>query len=159
MKSITILKLVGSIIICQLAGVIGSIFTTRSIPTWYASLKKPIFNPPNWLFGPVWTGLFLLMGIAVFLVWQKGMSFPQLKPALIVFGIQLVFNILWSILFFGLRSPFIAFIEIIILWVLILVTVLFFYPISKTAGLLLFPYLLWVSFAAILNFVLWRLNY
>lgn len=154
----TILKFIISIIICQLAGLIGSIFTSQSIPTWYASLKKPAFNPPNWLFGPVWTALFLLMGIALFLVWQKGIGFPQVKIALIVFGIQLIFNILWSILFFGLRSPITGFIEIIILWILILLTILVFYPISKTASLLLLPYLLWVSFASILNFSLWRLN-
>uniref|UniRef100_A0A7C6A8T2 Tryptophan-rich sensory protein n=1 Tax=candidate division WOR-3 bacterium TaxID=2052148 RepID=A0A7C6A8T2_UNCW3 len=158
MNSIAIFKLVISIIICQLAGIIGAIFTNKSIPTWYASLKKPAFNPPAWLFGPVWTALFLLMGIALFLIWQKGINFEGVKRALIVFSAQLIFNILWSILFFGLRSPLAAFIAIIILWILILLTIVLFYPIAKTAGLLLLPYLLWVSFASILNFSLWRLN-
>jgi tryptophan-rich sensory protein len=158
MNSIAIFKLVISIIICQLAGIIGAIFTNKSIPTWYASLKKPAFNPPAWLFGPVWTALFLLMGIALFLIWQKGINFEGVKRALIVFSAQLIFNILWSILFFGLRSPLAAFIAIIILWILILLTIVLFYPIAKTAGLLLLTYLLWVSFASILNFSLWRLN-
>lgn len=152
------MKLVISIIICLAAGFIGSIFTNRSIPTWYESLKKPSFNPPGWLFGPVWTALFILMGISLFLVWQKGLNYNGVKIALIVFGIQLILNILWSILFFGLRSPLVAFIEIIILWILILITILIFYPISKAAAILLLPYILWVSFALILNFSLWQLN-
>jgi tryptophan-rich sensory protein len=158
MKSIDIIKLVVSIIICQLAGFIGAIFTSRSIPIWYASLKKPSFNPPESLFGPVWTALFLLMGISLFLIWQKGLTYDGVKLALILFGVQLILNILWSILFFGLRSPLAGFIEIIILWVLILMTILAFYKISQVAAILLIPYILWVSFAAILNFSLWRLN-
>ena len=152
------MKLAISIIICLAAGFIGSIFTNRSIPTWFESLKKPSFNPPGWLFGPVWTALFILMGISLFLIWQKGLNYNGVKIALIVFGIQLILNILWSILFFGLRAPLAAFIEIIILWILILMTILIFYPISKAAALLLLPYILWVSFASILNFFLWRLN-
>lgn len=152
------MKLVISIIICLAAGFIGTFFTNPSIPTWYESLKKPSFNPPAWLFGPVWTALFILMGISLFLVWQKGLNYNGVKIALIVFGIQLILNILWSILFFGLRAPLVAFIEIIILWILILITILIFYPISKAAALLLLPYILWVSFASILNFFLWQLN-
>ena len=152
------MKLIISIIICLAAGFIGTIFTNPSIPTWYESLKKPSFNPPAWLFSPVWTALFIIMGISLFLVWQKGLNYNGVKIALIVFGIQLILNILWSILFFGLRSPLTAFIEIIILWILILMTILIFYPISKTAALLLLPYILWVSFASILNFSLWQLN-
>lgn len=158
MKGNEIMKLAISIIICLAAGFIGSIFTNRSIPIWYESLKKPSFNPPGWLFGPVWTALFILMGISLFLIWQKGLHYNGVKIALIVFGIQLILNILWSILFFGLRAPQAAFIEIIILWILILITILTFYPISKIAALLLLPYILWVSFASILNFSLWRLN-
>lgn len=158
MKGIDILKLIVSIIISQLAGLIGATFTSRAIPTWYATLNKPTFNPPNWLFGPVWTALYLLMGISLFLVWQKGLYYNGVKIALIVFGIQLILNILWSILFFGLKSPLAAFIEIIILWLLILVTILTFYKISRAAAILLLPYILWVSFASILNFSLWRLN-
>jgi benzodiazapine receptor len=158
MKGIEILKLAISIIICLAAGFIGSIFTNRQIPTWYAALKKPSFSPPNWLFGPVWTALFILMGISLFLVWRKGLSYDGVKIAIIIFGIQLILNILWSILFFGFKSPLAGFIEIIILWILILITILVFYPIAKPAALLLLPYILWVSFASILNFSLWRLN-
>ena len=158
MKGIEILKLAISILINLLAGFIGSIFTNRQIPTWFATLKKPSFSPPNWLFGPVWTALFILMGVSLFLIWRKGLNYPSVKIALIIFGIQLLLNILWSFLFFAQRAPLAGFIEIIILWVLILMTILTFYPISKTAAILLLPYILWVSFASILNFSLWRLN-
>jgi translocator protein len=158
MKGIEILKLAISIIICLAAGFIGSIFTNRSIPTWYAALKKPSFNPPDWLFGPAWTILFILMGIALFLVWRKGLNLQPVKIALIIFIVQLILNILWSFLFFAQRAPLAGFIEIILLWIMILITILVFYPISKPAGLLLLPYILWVSFASILNFSLWRLN-
>ena len=149
-----IIKLIISLVICQLAGVIGSFFNIKSIPTWYASLIKPSFNPPNWVFAPVWTTLFLLMGISLYLVWIKGFT----KQALIFFSIQLFLNILWSALFFGLKSPFLAFIEIIVLWAFILLTIIYFYRISKPAFYLLLPYILWVSFAAILNFYILVLN-
>ena len=149
-----IIKLIISLVICQLAGVIGSFFNINSIPTWYATLNKPSFNPPNWVFGPVWTTLFLLMGISLYLVWTKGFT----KQALIFFSIQLFLNILWSALFFGLRSPLSALIEIIILWAFILLTIISFYKISKIAGILLIPYILWVSFAAVLNFSIYLLN-
>lgn len=157
-KSIEIAKLVASIIICQGAGLIGSIFTTPAIPTWYEALRKPFFRPPNWLFAPVWITLFTLMGISAFLVWRKGLGDPQVKVALSIFFVQLILNTLWSVVFFGLRSPLGGFIVIAILWVAILLTILNFYKISVTAGLLLVPYILWVSFAAILNLSIWRLN-
>ncbi len=153
-----ILKLIGSIIICQLAGFIGSLFTTPAIPTWYKTLSKPAFNPPNSIFSPVWITLFLLMGISLFLVWQKNHKDREVKIALLFFTAQLVLNILWSILFFGLKSPLWAFVEIIILWLAILLTIIKFFKVSKPAGYLLLPYILWVSFAAFLNFSLWRLN-
>jgi benzodiazapine receptor len=153
-----ILKLVVSIIICQIAGVIGSIFTTPAIPVWYASLIKPTFTPPNWVFAPVWTGLYLLMGISAFLVWRKGSDNHLVNSALRLFIIQLILNTFWSILFFGLRSPVLGFLEMILLWVAILLTILSFFRASKIAGFLLVPYILWVSFAAILNFSIWRLN-
>jgi len=153
-----ILRLIASIIICQLAGFIGSLFTTPAIPTWYKTLTKPSFTPPNSLFSPVWITLFLLMGISLFLVWQKNLQDRKVKIALVFFAIQLVLNILWSILFFGLKSPLLAFIEIIILWFVILLTILKFIKVSKPAGLLLLPYILWISFAAFLNFFLWNLN-
>ena len=153
-----ITKLIVSILICQLAGFIGSIFTAPSISTWYATLKKPAFNPPNWLFAPVWTTLFFLMGISLYLIWSRGFEDEKIKSAIIIFSVQLILNILWSFLFFGLKSPFLAFLEIILLWFAILVNIIKFYNISKTTGLLLLPYILWVSFAAILNFFIYRLN-
>jgi benzodiazapine receptor len=155
---IEIIKLVVSIVICQLVGFIGSLFTTPSIPTWYAAIKKPSFTPPNAVFGPVWTTLFLLMGISAYLVWRKEFQDKNVRLALIIFIAQLGLNVLWSILFFGLHSPFSAFIEIIILWVAILATFISFIVISKPAGILLLPYLIWVAFAAILNYQLWKLN-
>jgi len=157
-KVIEVLRLIVSIVICQLAGLIGSFFTTPGIPTWYAALRKPTFTPPNWLFAPVWTTLFVLMGISLFLIWRKPVITPKVRTALIVFALQLALNVLWSILFFGLRSPLAGFIEILILWVVILLTIVNFYRLSSAAGVLLIPYILWVSFAAILNFSLWRLN-
>jgi benzodiazapine receptor len=153
-----ILKLVVSIIICQLAGVIGSIFTTTAIPVWYSTLIKPSFTPLNWIFAPVWTGLYLLMGISAFLVWRKGLDNRLVNSTLRLFIIQLILNTFWSILFFGLRSPLLGLVEIILLLVAILLTILSFFRVSKIAGFLLVPYILWVSFAAILNFSIWRLN-
>jgi tryptophan-rich sensory protein len=153
-----ILKLFVSLTICQLAGVIGSLFTIPAIPTWYATLAKPTYNPPSWVFAPVWTTLFLLMGISAFLVWRKGIENPRVNLALRFFIIQLILNSLWSVLFFGLRSPLLGLVEIIILWIFILLTILYFFKVSKIAGILLLPYILWVSFAAVLNFSIWRLN-
>jgi tryptophan-rich sensory protein len=153
-----VLKLVISLIICQFAGFIGSLFTTPTIPTWYASLQKPTFNPPNWVFAPVWISLYFLMGISAFLVWRKGIENPQVNLALRFFIIQLVLNSIWSVLFFGLRSPLLGLVEIIILWTIILLTILYFFKVSKIAGILLLPYFVWVSFATVLNFSLWRLN-
>ena len=155
---ITIIKFIVAIVVCQLAGFVGSLLTTPSIPTWYAALRKPSFNPPNWIFGPVWTTLFVLMGISAFIVWNKGLDRKGVKAALVLFIIQLVLNMLWSYLFFTLHSPLYAFVEIIILWLAILLTMLKFFPISRAAGYLLLPYILWVSFAAVLNFTIFRLN-
>ncbi len=158
MKPDEIIKLVLSIIVCQLAGVIGSVFTTPSIPHWYAALRKPSFTPPNWLFSPVWITLFVLLGLSAFLVWRKGLDFPRVKTALIIFCVQLLFNISWSVAFFGFKSPLLGFIVIVMLWFAIIWTILSFFKISNWAGGLLLPYLLWVSFASILNFSIWRLN-
>ncbi|MCX6008784.1 MAG: tryptophan-rich sensory protein, partial [Chloroflexi bacterium] len=140
------------------AGLIGSIFTREAIPTWYAALEKPAFNPPNWLFAPVWTLLYIMMGVAAFLVWRKGLENKQVRIALIVFLVQLVLNALWSVAFFGLESPLYGLIVIAALWVAILLTVLKFYRISSAASVLLWPYLLWVTFAAVLNVSIWLLN-
>ena len=153
-----IVKLIAAILVCQLAGITGSFFTTPNIATWYASISKPAFTPPNWIFAPVWTTLFLLMGISLYLVWEKGFEKKEVKLAISVFGVQLVLNIVWSLLFFGLQNPFFAFIEIIVLWVVILINIILFYRISEKAGFLLVPYILWVSFAAFLNYSIWLLN-
>ncbi|MDH7476053.1 MAG: tryptophan-rich sensory protein [Microgenomates group bacterium] len=158
MKKLNIFQLFLSIVICLLAGFIGSFFTTQYVPTWYAQLNKPPFNPPNWIFAPVWTTLFILMGIALYLVLNKGLKKKQNREAILLFGIQLIANVLWSFLFFTLQLPLYAFLEIIILWLLILVTIIRFYKISKLAGWLLIPYLFWVSFASILNLAIYLLN-
>ena len=152
-----ILPLLVSIITCQLAGAIGSIFTFSAIPNWYSTINKPFFNPPNWLFGPVWTLLYLFMGIALYLILITKKTAKR-KTALIVFFTQLGLNSLWSIIFFGLHSPGFAFIEIIFLLIFIVLSILKFLPISKKAAYLLVPYLLWVSFASILNFSIFLLN-
>ncbi|CAG0981434.1 MAG: tryptophan-rich sensory protein [Candidatus Methanoperedens sp.] len=158
MKTFDILRLITSIVICLTAGALGSFFTTPAISTWYATLIKPSIAPPNWVFFPVWTALFIMMGISLFLVWKKGFQDHQVKAALSVFAIQLILNILWSAAFFGLRSPLAGLIEIVILWIVILVMILKFMRISKVAGLLLIPYILWVTFAAMINFLIWSLN-
>jgi len=155
---VSFLKLLFSVVFCEAAGILGSVFTVPAIPTWYASLKKPSFSPPNWLFGPVWTLLYALMGISAYLIWTQGIEKQAVRNALFLFVLQLVLNILWSFFFFKLQSPFHALIEIIFLWFLILVMILSFYRISKIAGLILIPYLLWVSFAALLNFSIVKLN-
>ena len=153
-----ILKLVVSIIACLAASAIGSVFTRGAIPTWYANLEKPFFTPPNWLFAPAWTLLYILMGIAAFLVWRKGLENRGVRIALIVFLIQLALNALWSVVFFGLESPLYGLIVISILWIAILVTIIKFFRISRVASVLMWPYLLWVTFAAVLNASIWLLN-
>ncbi len=158
MKVLDLVKLIISIILCQLAGLIGSLFTGSSIQTWYVTLKKPVFAPPNWLFAPVWTILYLLMGIAAYLIWRRGFDQPQVKTALSLFAVQLILNALWSPVFFGLRSLLAGFIVIVILWIAILLTIIRFSKLSTIAGVLMIPYLLWVSFATIINYSLIVLN-
>lgn len=153
-----ILKLIISIVICQLAGIIGAFFTTDSIPTWYNSLNKPEFNPPNWLFGPVWTILYLLMGISLFIIWKEDLKNKNVKNAFAIFIVQLIVNLLWSIVFFGMHSISGGLIVIIVLLVIIIITIVKFKKISFTASILLIPYLLWVCFATILNFYFYKLN-
>ena len=157
-KTIDVIKLIISIVVCQCAGIIGSLFTTPAIPTWYAALQKPAFTPPNWLFAPVWITLYLLMGIAAFLVWRFGLENRRVRTALIIFLVQLVLNSLWSVVFFGLQSPLYGIIVIIILWIAILLTILKFARISAVAAWLLVPYILWVSYASALNISIWLLN-
>jgi translocator protein len=151
-------KLILCVGVCLLAGVIGSFFTMDAIPTWYAALTKPSFNPPNWVFGPVWTTLYILMGISLYLVWISKKKTDERRQGIIFFFVQLGLNTLWSILFFGLQSPFFAFIEIVILWFMILLTMISFYKVRKIAAYLLVPYILWVSFASILNLSIYFLN-
>jgi tryptophan-rich sensory protein len=161
MKRIHWIKLIGSILTCQLAGILGSIFTISAIPLWYVTLNKPFFSPPSWLFGPVWLTLYTLMGVSLYLVLVNKPSAEnrQLKTrALALFVIHLVVNGVWSFLFFGLRSPLAGAIGIIALDVLAYYATFLFYRINKTAGYLLLPYLIWISFATILNISIVLLN-
>ncbi len=157
-RVINIVKLFISLVVCQCAGIIGSVFTAPAIPNWYATLQKPAFTPPNWLFAPAWITLYLLMGIAAFLVWRVGLENRRVRTALIIFLVQLVLNALWSVVFFGMQSPLYGVIVIAILWLMILLTILKFARISATAAWLLVPYILWVSFATALNISIWILN-
>lgn len=141
-----------------LAGALGSLFTTPAISGWYAGLARPALAPPNWVFGPVWTTLFILMGVAAFLVWDRGWGRREVKVALAAFAGQLALNVGWSYLFFGRQSPGAALLEIVALWLAIVLTALLFFRIRRPAAWLLLPYLLWVSFASYLNFAFWRLN-
>jgi tryptophan-rich sensory protein len=152
------LRFVLSIAICLFAGAIGTFFTLPSIPTWYATLNKPVFNPPSYLFGPVWTILYILMGISLAIVWQKGLKTKKIRDAMFLFGVQLILNAFWSPIFFGAKNIFLALIIIIFMWVFILKTILAFRKINKIASYLLYPYIAWVSFATILNFSVWILN-
>lgn len=170
------LKLIIAITVSELAGIIGSVFTTPSIDGWYTEIIKPALNPPAWIFAPVWTTLFALMGISAFLVWASYFESTEnkkkiIKIALALFGIQLVLNMFWSIIFFGFHNPGGAFIEIVFLWFAILITIIAFAKVSppsssiwtkegrgKLAAWLLVPYILWVSFAMYLNYAIWVLN-
>ena len=151
-------KIILSIAVCQAAGMIGSYFTRPAIPNWYATLAKPSFTPPDWVFAPAWIMLYILMGISFYLVWRRGWTDYQVKKALIIFLIQLGLNAFWSVAFFGLRSPLAGMIVIVALWVAILQTMIGFSRLSRGAVLLLVPYICWVSFAAWLNFSILRLN-
>ena len=154
----SVIKLVISILASFAAGGIGSLFTFKVIPTWYAGLKKPPYTPPNWVFGPIWTTLYILMGISVFLVWQKGLATDGAMLAFILFWIQLAFNALWSVIFFGMKSKEGGVIIIIVLWLLILATIIASFRVSGWAGALLIPYIVWVSIASYLNIGVWLLN-
>ncbi len=151
-------KLLASILICQLAGIIGSLFTVSSITSWYSAINKPLFSPPNWILGPVWITLYFLMGVSLYIIWDNKRKDKISKTAIRWFIIQLILNTLWTIIFFGLKSPLGAFIEIIILWISIFLTIKYSYKISKTAAYLLIPYILWVSFAAMLNLAIYLAN-
>ncbi len=165
MKLNNFFKLIITIVVSQLAGVIGSVFTTSAIPTWYAGLVKPALNPPAWVFGPAWTTLYALMGIALFLVWRQHSNILEnvrmlriWRVSIAAFFVQLFLNAIWSIIFFGLQNPGWALIDIVVLWLAIVWTMFIFYKISKPAAYLLVPYILWVSFASYLNYSIWMLN-
>ena len=153
------MKLSISILIPLVIGLTAGLFTRNGLQNWYVHLQKPWFNPPNWLFGPVWTLLYILMGIALYLVWkQSPLEVPGRNNALAIFAIQLLLNFCWSFFFFNLHSPALAMVDIVLLWMTILLTILSFGKISSTAAWLLVPYISWVSFAAILNGYILALN-
>ena len=158
MNGSNLLKLLACLAVVFVAGGIGSLATAKAIPTWYKGLAKPSFNPPEWLFGPAWTVLYLLIAVAAWLVWKQGLGAAGVKLALAAFLVQLVLNALWSIFFFGLRSPLAGLVDIIVLWFAILATIFLFFRVSVPAGLMLLPYIAWVTFAAILNAAILRLN-
>ena len=154
----TIPKIVICVAICLLIGFLSGYATQSSVNDWYVSLNKPSFNPPNWLFAPVWTVLYILMGIAAGIVWSKGFYHLWVKTAMYHFGFQLLLNAFWSIIFFGSKNPLAALFVIVTLAVLIVLTIKWFRVISKTAAWLMAPYLIWVLFATVLNFKIWELN-
>ena len=159
MKPMNIVKLVVSCAVPLLVGIMGSLFTTAdTLGNWYANLNKPPFNPPDWIFGPVWTTLYIMMGISAFLVWRKGLDDKIVRIALGCFIVQLFLNAIWTPLFFGLHSPLLGLIDIVLLVNAVIVTIFTFSKISRPASLLLIPYLAWVSFATILNASLYLLN-
>lgn len=145
-------KLIFSIILAQSAGGIGTFFTFDAIPTWYAFLNKPVFSPPNWLFGPVWTVLYTLIGISLYLIWTNK------KGSLKLFLFHLFLNAIWSPIFFGAKNLGLAFLVILVMDITLIIIIKNFYKVNKIAGLILIPYLLWISFASVLNFTIWQLN-
>ena len=149
-------KLIMAITMPLLIGFSSSFFTVSEIGSWYQTIQKPSWNPPNWIFGPVWTTLYVLMGISLFLIWRSSAS--QKRIAIILFAIQLILNFFWSVIFFKRHQPGFAFAEILALWLMILLSIFAFGRINKLAAWLLVPYISWVSFAAILNFTIWQLN-
>ena len=153
-----IVRLITSVSVCLLTGFLGSFATRDSITTWYAQLSRPSFTPPDWTFGVVWPVLYVMMGISAFLIWNVGIDKRQVKVSLGCFASQLILNGLWTPIFFGLHLIGLALVEIVILWAAILMTILAFWKVSKPAALLLLPYILWVSFAVVLNAILFLLN-
>ncbi len=153
-----IIKIVLVVLVCVSVGFLSGLVTEDSVTTWYATLQKPFFNPPNWIFAPVWTLLYIMMGISAGLVWTSNAAEKTVKKALGFFAVQFILNALWSYLFFGLHNPMLALVEIILLWLMIWETYNQFKKIDKIAAYLLIPYLAWVSFAMLLNASIWYLN-
>ncbi len=157
MKPSNILPLIVSIAIPLALGGIAGVVTTDNISGWYSTINKPSFNPPNSIFGPVWTGLYLLMGIAMFIVWKSSSDGIRSNTTQI-YGVQLILNFAWSFMFFYFHRPDWAFVNIVLLWLAIVYTIFTFYKVRKVAAYLLIPYILWVSFASVLNAAIWKLN-
>lgn len=153
-----LVRLFISVAVSEIAGFVGAIFTRPAIPTWYAQLAKPWFTPPSWLFGPVWLTLYAFMGVALFVVWRHGSSVVHVQRGLALFALQLLLNILWSAVFFGMRSPLYGLVVIVLLWFAILATILQFAKVSELASGLMIPYIMWVTFASILNLSIFLLN-
>ena len=151
-------SLIVCVIICLAVGGLAGFATQSSVTTWFTTLNKPFFNPPSWLFGPVWTTLYILMGVALWLVWNAPETHPQRKNGIIIFAIQLIFNFLWSFLFFGMRNPLFALFDIVLMLITITLTIIIFRKINTKTTPLLAPYLAWVSFATLLNVSIWWLN-
>ncbi len=152
------LKLLTCLFISYITGFIGSIFTSSSVETWYQTLEKPLMTPPGWVFAPVWSLLYTLMGIAAYLVWRHTTLLPRVRLALTLFGAQLILNALWSFIFFGLQLTYLAFFELLLLWLVMVATTYHFWKISKPAAILMMPYHAWVLFASYLNYGIWLLN-
>jgi len=150
--------LAGFLLLCYAVAAVGALSTIPNIPTWYAALNKPPFNPPNWIFGPVWTLLYTLMAIAAWLVWRKPSTSSSRLDALMVFGLQLTLNLLWTPIFFHFHQLLTSVVVIALLWLAILATILMFGRVSRLAAALLLPYFAWVSFAAALNMAILGLN-
>ena len=151
-------KWIVSIIIVYIAGAIGTLFTLKEITTWYVYLIKPVCAPPNWIVGPIWSTLYIVIGTSLFLIWRKGLGRKDVQIAVLVFVVQLAINVLWSLVFFGSHSIFGGLVLVLILWVAIIINIFVFYQISKPAGLLLIPYLFWVSIESYLQYNLFILN-
>lgn len=152
-------RLVAAVAVSQLAGAVSSVFAASSVSTWYVTLAKPSFTPPGWLFGPVWVALYALMGIAAWLVWREGLDERTVRVGLVLFAVQLVLNAAWSLIFFWLRLPAHAFVEIVVLWAAAAATTVVFARVSKLAAALMTPYIVWTAFAAVVNFSIARLNW
>lgn len=152
------IRLIVAVLLPVLVGAVSGLFTSSSVKTWFVTLNKPSFNPPSYVFAPVWTTLYVMMGIAFYIVWISETDKAQQRKAMTVYFIQLFLNFCWSFIFFYKQRPDLAFIEIVFLWISIVATLVLFYRISKPAGWLLVPYLMWVSFASALNYAIWQLN-
>jgi len=157
MTAIGVVMLLVFVGLCLGAGAIGALFTAPGLGTWYAALVKPPWNPPRWIFGPVWTTLYIAMAIAAWIIWRRR-NLPGARSGLWLFFVQLALNVAWPAIFFTFRSPELAAIEIVVLWLSITATVVIFFRIARVASLLMAIYLGWVTFAAALTFSIWRLN-